>query len=249
MSRALPLILLAACGTEPVDEPITGFITESQTWSGDRTIEDFVTIDRGATVTVAAGTRLHALTASAIEVDGTLVFEGTAAQPIELTSSIAGEFWLGINVAGELEMHYVDQRGGGVSTIAGDARVTIEDSRLSSAIGDLLVTDGGSVDISYSDIGVAEGDHTHCNLHLNSVRSFRFTHSNNVGVSYGLMLYGGTGDFSHNNWMGNLVDIEPEPGGTGSFDDSYFARGTPPGVPGSTFANPATEPLADCGRR
>ena len=248
MSRALPVIVLAACGAQPVDEPITGFITENQTWSGDRTIADFVTIDRDATVTVAAGTQLHALTASAIEVDGALVFEGTPEQTIEL-SSLADELWLGISVAGELEMHYVDQRGGGVSTIAGDAKVTIADSRLASALGDLIVVDGGSVDISYSDIGIAEGDHTHCNLHLNSVQAFRFTHNNNVGVSYGLMLYGGQGDFSHNNWMHNLIDIEPEPGGTGSFDDSYFARGQPPGVAGSTFANMASEPLADCGRR
>jgi hypothetical protein len=247
--RALVFIVLAACGTEPVAGPITGFITEDQTWSGDRTVEDFVTIDRGVTVTVEAGTRLRVLTAAQIEVAGTLLFEGTAEQPIDIASELDGEYWLGMTIAGELQMRYVDQRNGGVSTIAPDAKLTIEDSRLSSAIGDLIVVDGGSVDISYSDIGIAEGDHTHCNLHVNSVQSLRFSHNNNVGVAFGLMLYGGQGDFSHNNWMNNLVDIEPQPGGTGSFDDSFFARGLPAGVPGSTFENPASSPLADCGRR
>lgn len=70
-----------------------------------------------------------------------------------------------------------------------------------------------------------------------------------MGVAYGLMLYAGSGDFTHNNWSGNAIDIEPNPGGTGNFDDSYFANGRPSGVPGSTFEHPSIVPLADCGPR
>jgi len=241
-------MLLAACGTSGDDGPITGSVAKDQTWAGDVTLERFVTIETGVHVTVEPGTVVHMATGASLEVDGSLVMTGTKDAPITVTSP-PGEFWLGINVYGTLDMAYVTQTGGGVYTQAPEAKATIVDSKLSSAVGDFLVMNDGSLDVTYTNVGVPDGDHTHCNVHVNGARSIRFAHNNNIGVAYGLMLYAGNGDFSHDNWMGNVYDIEPNPAGTGKFDDSYFERGVPSGVVGSTFANPATAPLADCGPR
>jgi hypothetical protein len=249
----LPLALAAACGTDSPDDPapteITGVISRDATWSGALDLRGFVTIDPGVTVTVEPGTTIRVATAAAIEVDGTLAVAGTKDHPVTITPAEAGEHWLGITVAGTFTMQYATQRGGGLYTIGAAASVTVSDSQLSNAIGDFLIVEGGSFDIQYSNIGLEVGDSTHCNVHITAASRIKFSHNNNVGVSYGLMLYGGAGDFSHNNWIGNLFDIEPQAAGTGNFDDSYFARGIPAGVPGSTFGHPSAARLADCGPR
>jgi hypothetical protein len=138
---------------------------------------------------------------------------------------------------------------GGIYTVAPQATVEVRDSELWNSIGDLIVMDGGSVDVQYTNLGRETGNHTHCNVHINAAERATFTHNNNAGASFGLMLYAGRGDFSSSNWYGNATDIEPNPAGTGSFDGSYFENGRPGGVVGSTFENLQSSPIADAGPR
>lgn len=133
----------------------------------------------------------------------------------------------------------------------------ITDSSLSSAEGDFLTMTGGTLDMEYSTIGVEAPaiNTTHCNLHFNSTTSVIFKNNNNVNAPFGLMFYGGTGTFTHNNWIStkaapaSQVDIEPANAGTGDFSDSYFSNGVPPGTVGLTFNTPSTTRLTDCGPR
>jgi len=116
--------------------------------------------------------------------------------------------------------------------------------------GDFLVEDGGTVDVEFSNLGAEDGTNSHCNIHINSVSSFTFTHSNNAGSTFGLMLYGGSNtDFTHDNWLSNDTDIEPGASGTGDFDEGYFPSGQPAGVQGSSFANLSSSRLSDVGPR
>jgi hypothetical protein len=244
--KALAFVLLAACGTTPSPSgPITGVLDHDQTWSGAVDLKGFVTVDKGVTVTVDAGTTVNIATGASIEVDGTLAVGGTKDAPITIAPVDPGQHWLGIQVAGTMTMSYATQTGGAISTIDPHASVTITDSQLSNALGDFLIVDGGSMDVQYSTLGIESGDHTHCNVHINSVTSFKFTHNTNAGVAYGLMLYAGHADFTHNNWIGNVYDIEPAPAGVGTFDGSYFAKGMPSGIGGSSFENLATARLTD----
>jgi len=243
------LLILAACGTEATDDgPITGSIKEDTTWSGTRELRGFVTIEPGVTVTVDPGTTLNVAVGASIDVEGALDIRGEQGSVITLATA-AGEYWLGVSVAGTFTMRYGVQSGGAILTNTPAASVTISDSELSNALGDFLIMNGGAMDVQFTNVGLETGDHTHCNMHVNEAQSITFTHNNNRGVAYGLMLYAGAGDFRHNNWTGNAYDIEPEPGGTGHFDDSYFANGLPPGVTGSTFDNLSAAPLADTGPR
>ena len=253
MKRALLVCpLFAACAVDPIDPPvddaITGFIDADQTWRGERELRGFVVIEPGVTVTVEAGATLRIAEGSSIEVNGTLTAIGTKEAPISLTPP-EGTYWLGINVAGAYTLHHGTQVSGGIYTIAPQAIVEVRDSELWNSIGDLIVMDGGSVDVQYTNLGRETGNHTHCNVHINSAASATFTHNNNAGVSFGQMLYGGRGDFSSSNWFGNVTDIEPNPAGTGSFDGSYFEKGRPGGVAGSTFENLQSAPIADAGPR
>ena len=243
---------LAGCATDAPPSgqmPITGSIDHDQTWSGIVDLKGFVTIEPGVTVTIESGTTVRVASAASVTIDGTLIADGTKAEPITIEPSDAGEHWLGFNVSGTLTMHYTTQLGGPLATTAGSARVTVADSVLAGTFGDFVIVDGGTVDIQYTVLGKEAGDSTHCNLHINKVTSLTFTHNTNAGVAYGLMLYGGHGDFTHNNWVGNVYDIEPAPAGTGAFDGSYFAKGEPAGVAGSTFANLSATPLTDVGPR
>ncbi len=251
MKACLALLAVAACGTDSpatVDGPITGSIDRDLVVTGDAELEGFVTIEPGATVTVEAGANVHVAAGASIEVDGALVLAGTKDAPITF-GTVPGEFWLGTSVFGSLDMRYTTQFGGGVFTNAPEATATITDSQLSNAVGDFLVMNDGNLDVSFTNVGLPTNDHTHCNVHINGAQSIRFTHNNNVGVAYGLMLYAGSGDFTHDNWIGNVFDIEPEPAGTGHFDGGYFEAGQPHGVVGSTFDSLATTPLTDVGPR
>jgi hypothetical protein len=115
---------------------------------------------------------------------------------------------------------------------------------------------GGSVTMSYSQIGADPGetDSTHCNIHTGgNANTINITHSNIVGVPYGLMLYGGqNANLTLNNWYGNTTaDVDTQPGVSGDVSGSWF-DGTPPVAgPGATLTanNLAAAKLADAGVR
>ena len=242
-------------GTTPMGNGLSGNIAANTTWTGPTSITGAITIPAGVTVTVAAGATVTIASGAGITVSGTLDVQGTKASPVTIGPTAAAGHWSGLDLktGGLLKMTYGTQLGGGIYTDGGTANVT--DSHLSNAAGDYLVMNGGAIDIEYSTIGEETAtDSTHCNLHFNSATSIKFTHNNNLNSPYGLMFYGGTGaDFTHNNWISSKtlgdVDIEPNPGGTGNFSDSYFSNGQPAGTTGLTFTNLSATRLLDCGPR
>ncbi len=240
----------------PTPTGLSGTIAANATWAGATLISGAVTIPVGVTVTVSAGAAITLSASANITVSGTLDVEGTKALPVTIGPDVAAGHWGGVDVmtGGTYTLKYGTQTGGGLYTDGGTANVT--DSQMSNASGDYLVMNGGSIDVEYSTIGVeAPGpDSTHCNLHFNSASSIKFTHNNNLNSPFGLMFYGGTGaDFTHNNWVSDKtagdVDIEPAPMGTGDFSNSYFSNGQPAGVTGLTFNTLSTTRLTDCGPR
>ena len=242
-------------GTGTTSTTLSGALADGSHITGPVTVSGSATIAAGATVTIDAGATVSFKTGAGLTVSGTLKVSGTKASPVMLVPEVTAGHWSGLDVktGGSLVMNYATQTGGGIYTDGGSA--TVMDSHLSNASGDYLVMNGGAIDIEYSTIGEESGtDTTHCNLHFNSATSIKFVHNNNLNVPFGLMFYGGTGAvFTHNNWISNKaggqVDIEPSPGGTGDFSESYFANGQPAGTTGLTYANLATARLTDCGPR
>ncbi len=252
--RALPcaFLLLAACGGSPAGPPaqstLSGTITADTDVTGVVSLTGGLTIGSGATVTVEAGTIIEAAGGASIDVQGTLLVMGAKGNEVTIESATTGDYWGGVRVEGTYEMHYGTQTGGPINTTGGTT--TIIDSVISDVQGDYLTEDGGTVDVEYTNLGDPGGTNTHCNIHINSVSKFTFTHSSNAGSVFGLMLYGGSGlDFTHSNWLANNTDIEPGATGMGSFDGDYFQAGEPAGVQGSTFDSLSATPLTDVGPR
>jgi hypothetical protein len=150
-----------------------------------------------------------------------------------------------------MKASYLVQTGGGISVAAG-GKVTLVDTQMSHSPGDFLVMSGGTLDMSYSQIGVELGqrDTTHCDLHVAGPVSLKVTHSNISTSVFGIMFYGGiNADFTYNNWFGNGTDIElAEAPVKGDFSHGYFAKGAPTGN-GITAASLATARLPDAGVR
>jgi hypothetical protein len=214
-------------------------------------------IDPGVTLTISAGTTVRFAPGAGITVQGIADVQGTKASLVRLTPTASGGHHNGFSVGtgGELKMTYALQVGGGIE-VSGNGKATVSDTQMSQAGGDFLVVGGGTVNVTYSSIGLEAGaDSTHCNMHFDGTGTkIAVTHSNISGVPYGLMLYGGTGvDLTSNNWFGNASDIATQPGPPVSADISngWFAKTAPisGGVATYTYNNPAGNRLADAGPR
>jgi len=232
---------------------VTGHITASTTWSQAIHVTGSIIIDPGVTVTVLPGTTVDIPTSTSITVSGVLDLQGTKEQRVTLRGA-TGNFWSDVVVphGGVLTAHYLVQTGGGLD-ISADGKATVVDSHFSHVGGDLLIMSNGTLDMSYSAIGLDAGrDVMHCDLHVGGTAPhIKLTHSNISASSFGIMFYGGTNaDFTYNNWFGNANDIITEPGPpvTGDFSYSYFAKGTPTN-PGVTATHMATAMLTDAGPR
>jgi hypothetical protein len=230
---------------------ITGSISESTTWSGNVLIGGIATIDPGVTVTVAAGATITFKSVGQLIVGGVLDVQGTAASKVTIEAETPQGFQ-GITVSpgGELTYAFVEQTGGGIYT-SGTAKATIVDTRMSRVSGDFLMMNGGTLDVSYSAVGVEPGetDTTHCNLHFGgSGNVIKVTHSNISSSSYGLMFYGGmAADFTYDNWFDNTVDVDTTQTSpvTGNFSNGWFQKGAPSGT-GITAESPAAARLPAC---
>jgi hypothetical protein len=214
-------------------------------------------IDPGVILTIAAGTTVHFAAGSGLTVQGIVDVQGKKDSVVHLSPSTAGDHHAGfaIPAGGELKMTYAVQVGGGIE-VSGNGKVTVTDTAMSQAGGDFLVVGGGTVNVSYSSIGLATGaDSTHCNMHFDGAGTkISVTHSNISGVPFGLMLYGGTSvDLTYNNWFGNQSDIATQPGPPVSADISFgwFAKTAPAsgGVATYTYGSPAAAKLPDSGPR
>lgn len=239
-------------GTGPVTS-VSGHITANATWIDVIHVVGAVTIDAGVTLQVAAGATVDLAAGAGITVLGTLDIQGVRASKVVFRWATPGENWGGITVpgGGTMTASYLVQIGGG-TFISDNGKVALVDTRMSHALGDFLVMSGGTLNMTYSAIGLEPGhiDSTHCDMHVSGPVEITATHSNFSTSSYGIMFYGGSNaDFRYTNWFGNAIDIDR--GGaavTGNFSNSYFASGAPSYV-GFTMRDMATERVADAGVR
>ena len=271
MRNALALALclpLVACvvGTDPVGggddtgsgsgsgsgsgDGILGDITQSTTWSGDVKIGGNTTVAQGVTVTIAAGSTVTVKDGANITVNGILDAQGTSAAKVTLQPATSAIGSVVVNASGELRFKYVTMTTGYIRAVGG--KLTIADSRMSRAASDFVMMENGTIDMTYSAVGVEPGqtDTTHCDLHFTGGGNvIKVTHSNISSSSYGFMFYGGNAaDMTYNNWFTNGVDIALETGTTvsGNFSNSWFEKGAPMNLAGVTVNAPSGARLAAC---
>jgi hypothetical protein len=229
----------------------SGTISSDTTWGpGAFDVTGPVTINAGATLTVAAGTQISMVPNAGFTVSGTLdASAGTKASPITILPSVTGQHFLStkVDTGGMVTFSYVTQRGGGFG-LSGTAMIS--DSEMSNMEGDFMVVDAGTLDMEYSQIGlgapnssgVGNGDTTHCNFHINDATSITVNNTNVAGSPYGVMLYTiPNANFKANNFYGNTYDFEPSESGMGSIDGSWFSSGAAPaqtGVSGTVATSP-----------
>jgi hypothetical protein len=271
MRRCWLFVVLAACGTDVMELPgagsgsdgspppmanaVSGHITADTTWSGIVNLTGPTTIDAGVTVTVAPGTIIETSTATVgVTISGTLDIEGASGDVVHAQPAAPSTRWAGFDVAsgGTLIAHYLVQVGGGIH-LSGSSQATIVDSEMSRMTGDFLTMSNGSLDVSYSSIGldVRADDTTHCDMHFTG-GAINVTHTNVSTAAYGVMFYGGQGaDFTYDNWFANSIDVDTEQGVpvTGDFSFGWFQRGTAPTGTGIVAKSLASGRLADAGPR
>ena len=259
----LATLLLAACGSDVAVTPdassmnemvtnVTASPTADTTWSGIIRIQNSIKIPAGVTVTAAAGSTLQLGGSAELDISGTLAIAGTKSQSVSV-GGLAGDDWAGMVVltGGTVTMNYAEVTGGIITVETGGA-MTVRDSQLSRAIGDLLTSVGGNVDVQYSWLGRAAGqsDTTHCDLHFEGGGPTITVSHNNISTSvYGVMFYTGTGaDFTSNNWFDNQIQVDLTTAVTGDFSNGFFDKSPPSGT-GITANNLATAMIADAGPR
>ncbi|MEO8846059.1 MAG: hypothetical protein ABI591_12410 [Kofleriaceae bacterium] len=236
---------------------LSGHITTSTTLTGAQAITGALTIDPGVTVTVMAGAAITVLPSASITVAGTLDIEGASGAGVTIGASTGTSFG-GIDVpsGGVLTMKYTTVTGTEVSTST-SGTTTISDSHLSNSPGDLIIMGGGSVTLMYSQLGVEApaSDTTHCNMHFGGTGNvIKVSHTNITNTpatnpsapTFGIMFYAGqAADFTYDNWVSNSTNVEPDPGVSGDFSNSYF-MGTAPSAAGLTVGTPAAARLDVC---
>jgi hypothetical protein len=230
---------------------ISGHITADTTWSDTVDISGNVTIDPGVTVTVAPGATVNVAGVAGITVGGTLAIAGTAASHATIKPASGAAFQaITVQSAGAVTATFASVNGASIEIDGGS--LTMSDSKVWGAPGDLLVMNGGTINVTYTNIGDAASDTTHCNMHFGGTTPNTITieHDNIVSRPYGLMFYSGSNaDFKNNNWS-NMIDIEPGISGvTGDASGSYFMKGQPSGTTGITFGTLSQTALTDAGPR
>jgi hypothetical protein len=222
-------------------------ITSNTTWSGTMDVSKAITVDPGVTLTVAAGTTVKFGTSGAITVKGKVDIVGAKNQVVTLTG--AGGLSppnLVVSLGGELKMSYVVQTGG--EDLVDGGKITIVNTRMSNAPHDLLVVNSGTVDMTYSAIGLEPGgptDTTHCDLHFGgSGTTIKINNSNISTSAYGLMLYGGNNlDLKNNNWFSNPIQIDTSAGASADITGSWFDKGAPTAGTGATLTYDYQNPV------
>jgi hypothetical protein len=239
----------------PTGPGISGTIMSDMTFSGPTRIKGETTIPTGVTVTVTAGSTLDFVSGARFIVAGTLKIEGTAAAKVIARAEAGSTGWNGISVTGTLDVKYGDFTGGRFVTSGAGSSLLIADTKMFQAAGDYIIMDGGSINMTYSQLGAAPGetDTTHCNLHINSATSITINNNNINNAPYGIMFYGGVGaNLQTNNWYGaNDKDVDTATGVSGDFSNGYFEKGVPVAGPGAqiTANNLSATKLLNVGPR
>ena len=225
-------------------------ITTNTTWSNTVDVATTTTVDPGVILTIAAGTTVKFADTGALVVNGTVDVMGVKGQVVTLVPATAGGHFgaTAVEATGVLNMDYAVQTGGGIRVDGGKLKVT--NTRMAQAEGDFLVAGDGTVDVSYSAIGLEPGagtDTTHCDMHFGSSgASLKITHSNISTSSYGLMLYGGNNvDLTYNNWFNNPIQIDTTAGVSADISYGWFDKGAPSAGGGATltYTNPSANRL------
>ena len=240
-------------GNGPATE-VSGHVTASTAWAGEVRVTGSVTIDWGATVTVMPGTTVAVASGAGITVLGVLDIRGTRPSKVTFHPAPGGANWYGLAIpsGGTMTASYLVQTGGGTA-ISGTGKVTLVDTQMSHAGGDFLTMSDGTLEMTYSAIGLEPGqsDNTHCDMHVSGAVTITASHSNFSTSSYGLMFYGGVdADFQYTNWFSNSVTDIDRAGAsvTGNFSHSYFEAGAP-AYAGFTMQDMASRRVADAGVR
>lgn len=226
-------------------------ITADMTWTSAMSVTSTTTVDAGVKLTIAAGTTVKFGPSGAIVVNGSLDIQGTKAQPVNLVEANIGDHFIGTTVSagGAINMSYTVQNGGGITVNPG-GKLTVTNSRMSHSSHDFLVVTDGTVDVSYSSIGMdpdGGADTTHCDIHLGgSGSAVKITHSNISTSVYGIMLYGGNNvDLTFNNWSNNsFTQIDTQPMVSADISNGFFDKAPVAGPQATlTYNNPAPNRL------
>lgn len=145
----------------------------------------------------------------------------------------------------------VDIANGGLTVRGPAGDLTVRDSYVMTSSGDLIVQQGGSLLVEYSEIGDTQGSYDHCNFHISSAGSLTITKTNIINGVVGMMIGGTTGaSITGNNWMGNDSDVQ-EVGDNLTVDmtGNYWLNGAPVLGPDYDVSNPALEQILDAGPR
>jgi hypothetical protein len=235
----------------PGPAPGGDHIAADMTWTGAMSVTGTTTVDAGVKLTIAAGTTVKFGPSGAIVVNGSLDVQGTKAQPVNLVEATIGDHFIGttISAGGAITMNYAVQNGGGIAVNPG-GKLTVTNSQLSHSSHDFLVVTDGTVDVSYSSIGMdpdGGADTTHCDMHFGgSGSTIKVTHSNISTSVYGLMLYGGNNvDLTLNNWSNNsFTQIDTQPGVSADISGGFFDKAPVAGAGATlTYNNPAPSRL------
>ena len=223
----------------PTGDGLSGTIASDMTLSGATRIKGTTTIPPGVTVTVAAGTTLDFVNGANFVVAGTMRIEGTSAAKVIARAEAGSTGWNGFQVTGTLDIKYGDFTGGRIYTSGATASLVIADTKMYQASGDYIIMDGGTINMTYSQLGAAPGetDSTHCNLHINAASSITITNNNINNAPYGAMFYGGVNaNFQTNNWYGAAdKDVDTVNGVSGDFSNGWFEKGAPTAVMGAVL--------------
>lgn len=93
------LVTTGAANEVNAQTTVSGSISEDTTWSPDESpygLSGPVEVDRTATLTIDEGTTIEGSPGSSLVVEGTLLVQGTASNPVSFTNSVEGGQWDGI---------------------------------------------------------------------------------------------------------------------------------------------------------
>lgn len=248
---------------------VSGNISQSATWAGLIIVDANVTIPSGVTITIAPGTivKLQDLTSITVNSGGTLLSNGTVAQPVIITSvhddSVGGDTdangnrrgpqagdWLSIHInggTGRFESTHILHGGGsatgtwnnsGMIKTSGSANLTISRSLVRDALFDGVLVQGGLASITNT---IITGTDRGVSSGLASA-NVQVLNSTIVDNRIGLLGHSGilnvvNSIVSHNLQFGIDNDIDPDP--TVSFTDIFN--------PGATDTRGFTNPIGSNG--
>jgi len=131
-----------------------------------------------------------------------------------------------------------------------DGDVTITDSVIYGAPGDLVIVNGGALNVSYTDIG-SNAATQHGDIFVSSSTGLSVTYSNLAYATDAVSIGNTNGAlFQYNNFVNNDVDVLDLGSNSGiSMSDDYWDSGTPSLGAAFSITTPSPSPIATAGPR